>query len=273
MAGASPAEFHYSTKGIARLAADLASPKRLLKTVGLLLVAQGQEAFKTQSFGAFRWKPRYSGGIGGKYLNVAGVISDAEKGGAIKSRRTADRVPALVDTGLLRKSLTSISQMPVKELGAFAVEYGTNVKYAGIHQTGGISFQRVSPTAIKKIGRWLAKQDVREYYKKFSPLFAGMGFKRVKRKGKAVKVYKKMGILERVQKGDDIDEERELSPRIWATKVHKRPFVGITDKYAKMISSEIARLLAKGDGRDASPKERKPVEFNVGGVKFKIGGV
>ena len=210
MAGASPAEFHFSAKGITRLASDLANPNRLLKTVGLLLVAQGQEAFKTQSFGAFKWPPRYRG-VGGKYVNAAGVISDALKGGSIKKRRTADRVPAIMDTGLLRRSLTSRTDS-FKERGAFAIEYGTNVPYAGLHQRGGVSYQHMTPDAKKRIRKWLKREKSPDLWKRFGKLFAS----------------------------------KNRSSAIWRTKVHRRPFVGITEKYSTMISSEVARMLATG---------------------------
>src|SRR3990172_11172050 len=100
------AEFRAGRKGMARLSADLSNPARTLKRIGALLVAQGQRAFREQRFGSAKWPARYSG-ISGPYVSVAGVLADVAKGSNPKARRFADRVPALVDTGLLRRSLTS----------------------------------------------------------------------------------------------------------------------------------------------------------------------
>ena len=208
MAGPAPAEWKWSPKDYDKLLGRLKNPQPVLKTVGLLLVAQGQEAFKAQRFGAFKWAHRYKGSPG-KYINAAGALADLAKGGNIKKRRTADRVPALADTGLLRKSLTS-KTTSFSEKGAFAIEYGTNMPYAGMHQKGGYSRINVTSKMIDKLHKWLSKQNEPDYWDRFGSLFDGSG------------------------------------THVWRTKLHKRPFIGITDKYATQISSEVARVLATG---------------------------
>ena len=210
MAGPAPAEWKWSPKDYDKLLGRLKNPQPVLKTVGLLLVAQGQEAFKAQRFGAFKWPQRYQG-VGGKYINAAGALADVAKGGSIKKRRTADRVPALSDTGMLRKSLTSKSES-FRERGAFAIEYGTNLKYAGLHQTGGFSYMHVTQEMKSRIRKFLKREKSPDYWRRFGKLFA----------------------------------RKTRTFAIWRTRIHKRPFIGITDKYATQISSEVARVLATG---------------------------
>ena len=74
------------------------------------------------------WAPRMN-------PNLAGIFSDANQpGGQIKTRRLESR-PVLMDTGTLKKS---ISSQILNETKAFI---GTNVEYAEVQNEGGYSTQ------------------------------------------------------------------------------------------------------------------------------------
>lgn len=201
------AEALFDRKTLDRLARELPEPKRTLRKIGALLVAQGQKAFREQRFGAIKWKQRYANAPE-PYLNKAGVLRALQAGKNPPARYTQSRVPALVDTGLLRRSLTSKSAVKEYKL---AVEYGTNVKYASIHQSGGAMTMNATGDLRKRIRAWLKKKANRKFWPRFGKILS----KRA--------------------------PQSTIRTRIWP-----RPFIGITPELRAKVSVIVAEDLASG---------------------------
>ena len=133
-------------QGVARLRSLVNNPARLLKQIGVILVASSQKAFDDQKFGDIEWDERYPNQDEPK-LNLAGALSDLNKGSAIKARRFVAR-PAGVDTGTLRRSVAFRVNETRDE-----VEVGSTVEYAGKFHGGGESTQAVTGTARRLFAR------------------------------------------------------------------------------------------------------------------------
>lgn len=114
---------------------SLGNLKPVLTEIGVYLLEKTQDAFRDQSFGSKKWPERMT-------PNVAGIVSDFNKGQKPKKRRFDGR-PALVDTGRLRQSFN----FRVKKN---TVEVGTALGYAQIQHKGGES--KVRLTSIGKAG-------------------------------------------------------------------------------------------------------------------------
>lgn len=129
---------------IARLAAKLKNPKEALKILGLMMVSDSQKAFVDQAYGGKKWPPR------GR-INVMGILADLSLGKTVAKRRF-DQRPALIDTGFLRNSIAS------KVIGN-AVEVGTKVDYAEVHQKGGrVKSEIVTKKIQAALWSWLKKK-------------------------------------------------------------------------------------------------------------------
>lgn len=127
-----------------RLEALLANPAPIYDAIGLLMVAESQQAFVEQSFGGIRWRPR--GGV-----NVFGLLADFEAGRKPPKRRFATG-PALQDTGRLASSISH-------RVLANGVEVGTTLEYAQVHQEGGrTKSARLTPKVQKRVAEWLKRQ-------------------------------------------------------------------------------------------------------------------
>lgn len=129
---------------IKRMAQKLKDPKQALNIIGLMMVAESQRAFKDQAWEGKAWLPR------GK-VNTFGIINDLSLGRSIPKRRF-DQRPALMDTGLLMKSISH------RVRGTY-VEVGTKVKYAQAHQKGGATrSETVTKSVQKQLWAWLQKK-------------------------------------------------------------------------------------------------------------------
>lgn len=132
-------------RAIKALLGRIGSPAPFLKQAGVLLVARTQAAFQKQRrVPGKAWLAR-------SVPNVAGIVADLARGSSVKSRRF-DARPALVDTGQLRNSIT------FRVAGRTTVEVGTRLPYASIHQTGGVSRQRITPRVLEGLAAFLKKR-------------------------------------------------------------------------------------------------------------------
>ncbi len=105
-----------------KVAISGASP--ILKFLAEDAVQYSQANFERQSTFGIKWKPR-------AVPNLHGIINDINEGRKPPIRRIDPR-PALIDTGMLRRSITY-------ELSSTtSVRIGTNKPYAKVHQLGGI---------------------------------------------------------------------------------------------------------------------------------------
>jgi phage gpG-like protein len=147
-----------------RLRGRLQNPEALLKRFGALMVRESSQAFQAQEFDRRRWPERYPN-HGSPVVNIAGILSDFNRGKSPPSRRFADR-PALVDTNELRRSLT----YRVNPAGR-AVEVGSWLDRASRHQEGGTSTQAVSDDAKANLAAFLRTRRGKPYRKKLGFLF------------------------------------------------------------------------------------------------------
>jgi len=138
-----------------RWESNLDDPRRALKHIGALMVAESQRSFREQQHGKDKWEPRAP-------VNVYGIISDFAKGSTPPARRF-ERRPVLRDTGRLSSSIS------FKVLGNTAVEVGTNLPYAGVLQHGGaIESEPITGAVRRALWKWLKPKD--------SDLKAQLGF-------------------------------------------------------------------------------------------------
>lgn len=127
----------------------LQKPEVGLKRIGLRLVAYARDAFQKQESAVGAWPERYPQDSPPK-LNYAGALNDLNAGGRIKARRYADR-PAAIDTGALRRSITS-------EVSNRVVRVGSPLQYAGVQNAGGYTRISIHPRVIPKLRRLQARK-------------------------------------------------------------------------------------------------------------------
>lgn len=135
-----------------------ADMRPLLKKIGMLGVAQAQQAFRNQRLGSIIWPERYPG-QSGPFINKAGAVADLSSGGRIKDRRF-ERRPAGIDTGELSRSMT------YKVTGDDTVDIGSPLEYADRFHDGGESDQPITPavrTALAKEMKRFRKQGGDRY--------------------------------------------------------------------------------------------------------------
>lgn len=188
---------------LAQVEALLRDPSPVLFALGEAAVSFSVRAFTDQAFAGDPWPERYPNQDPGEMVNVAGVVSDLAAGRAsIPARRFEDR-PALVDTGALRDSITW------RLAGADAVEVGSNLPYADMHQRGGISRQPVSSGMRRVLARFLKREKRRRPW-----------------------LGKRLGFL--------------FQKDMLETRVNARPFVGVTDELletlAEIVEDQAERL-------------------------------
>jgi phage gpG-like protein len=132
---------------LTRIAQALEAPERALKQIGVLIVAESQRAFKEQAFGGKPWPAR-------AVPNVFGILADFAAGKAAPPARRFEPRPALRDTGRLAQSIA------FRVLGRTAVEVGTNVEYAAVHQKGGkVESAKITPAVRSALWQWLSRQS------------------------------------------------------------------------------------------------------------------
>ena len=165
-----------------------------------MMVGESQRAFKAQKFGGKKWEPR------GK-VNVYGILADFAMGRKEPPKRRFQDRPALRDTGRLSASIA------FKLPNRFAVEVGTNLDYAAVHQEGGITKSaKITPDVRKALWAWLKKKRDKNLRKQLGWL-----------------LNKKF-----------INKQLE-------GRVPKRPFVGITKETIKDVAEIVGVYIAEAD--------------------------
>lgn len=125
-----------------RISRNVENPSAALRQVGALLVASSQAAFRDQEFNRRQWPARAP-------VNVFGILADLSAGRKPPNRRLQTR-PALRDTGRLQASIS------FQLVGDSAVEVGTVLPYAAVHQRGGpVQSATITSGVQKALARWL----------------------------------------------------------------------------------------------------------------------
>ncbi len=139
----------------------LAAPDRALKQIGALLVSQAQRAFVEQRLGEMEWPERYPEDEE-PFVNVAGLISDFNRGVSAPPSRRFERRPAGTDTGALAGSISFAVR-------GGQVAAGSNLPYASHHQWGGLSSQPVTDGAKRLLEAWLDTPEGAPFREKLTP--------------------------------------------------------------------------------------------------------
>lgn len=211
------------------LAGKLRDLRPALEQIGAALTSISSRAFEEQRLGDVLWDRRYPN-QGEPVVNIAGVLSDLNRGSSIKARRFEGR-PALSDTGRLAGSIDhEIS-------GSDTVRVGTTVEYAGLMQLGGKSKQPVTETAKKKLAKWIASRQ-----------------RKAKKARKEARGPSTNPIARDVAKPDPLVKKLRFLLNVdeLETSVVARPFLGITDEarqdIPRIIADEVARQAGGGHG-------------------------
>lgn len=134
---------------------QLQRPEKLLKLFGIAAASEAQASFDRQGLHfQNEWEPRYPS-QDPPYVNIAGALMDLAKGPNIRAHRFENR-PAVVDTGMLRRSLAPGGS--VRVTGTFSVEVGSSLAYASMHQFGGEQDIPITQTQKDNLVKWYEKQ-------------------------------------------------------------------------------------------------------------------
>ena len=143
---------------LTRIRKRLEDPTVLLRQIGVVVAKNAQKSFVEQSFGSESWSPRYKGTRAGAEpsINIAGALQDFTDGKRKPKNRRFQTTPALMDTGLLRRSL-GVSNS-VKRVSSHAVVVGVFGKaeyYAPYQQFGGTRKTPVTEGALDNYSYWM----------------------------------------------------------------------------------------------------------------------
>lgn len=131
---------------IRRMESALSNPKRALRQIGFIMVAQAEEAFRDQAWDGQPWPPRH-------VPNYFGVIRDFYEGRKEPPKRRWDPRPALRDTGALMRSVTH------RIVGPDTVEVGSAKPYSKIQNEGGpIESLPINDRVRANLAAWLKKK-------------------------------------------------------------------------------------------------------------------
>tara|TARA_R110000824_G_scaffold89186_1_gene218906 strand:+ start:845 stop:1378 length:534 start_codon:yes stop_codon:yes gene_type:complete len=177
------------------------------------MVFESREAFRNQEWNGKKWPERYPN-QGQPKVNIAGIVSDLRQGFKPSKRRFVAR-PALEDTGRLIGSIT------YRAKGPYEVEVGSNVPYASLMQTGGISRQSVTKSVRKNLAQFL--RDLR-------------GTKKGKKRKKGPKdlIAQRLGFLFSIEQLE--------------TQIVPRQFLGVNEKIEKALAKSIESYFDKYGG-------------------------
>jgi phage gpG-like protein len=136
--------------GLARLRRILEDPRVVLDQIGILIVKESGKAFREQKLGNYKWRPR-------KVPNMAGILSDAARGASKPKDQRFRPTPALIDTGLLARSIAH------RLVGRDTVEVGVGgaaKTYADVHQVGGTTQTvPISQAVQERLWEWMKSAD------------------------------------------------------------------------------------------------------------------
>jgi len=189
-----------------RLEGQLRNVETLLIHVGSIWKAHTALAFEDQKLGDWEWAPQYPT-MDPPWINVAGALSDLNKGSFVKPQRFEQAGPGmhgkvLHETGQLKNSIDWSTDTSKKSVKLYAT--GFPATYAGYHQWGGDSSMEVKPLARATLARQL----------KTGP-----------RTGKKKEALKKLGFLFQVDAME--------------TSITQRPFLGFTDDFEAELRQEL----------------------------------
>lgn len=202
----------------------LEDPRFVLTQIGALLVKQSQRAFREQRMGGVKWKDR---GETGMNPNWPAIIADFASGKASPPERRFQDRPVLVDTGMLKKSVT------FKLRGSDTVEVGSMLPYAGVLHAGGESKTKALTKAVQdRIQEWIDKKQGSARKARGKQWGVGTTDKQMRSAAKAA------------QGGDRAKKLRWLlSPSLTGQQLTirhpARPIVGVPADLAKEIEREV----------------------------------
>lgn len=196
------------TDALVALKGRIRDPSGILKKIGAIVESASLASFREQRLGTIEWPERYPN-QGEPFVNIAGLLSDLNEGGNVKSRRLGEsnRRPALIDKGDLKQSPKS------RIVGDKMVETGVSgraAEYAATHQHGLVSTLPVPLATKQKLAKLMLK-------------------------GKPLSPYrsKLLFLLQPNRTSYDVD-------------VVARPFLGVTDKASDEILDAVERHIATG---------------------------
>lgn len=147
--------FGNGPSSIATFRRQLARPEKLLKLLGIAAASEAQKSFDRQGLHfQNEWEPRYPS-QDEPFVNIAGALMDLAKGPRIKPHRFENR-PAVIDTGMLRRSLAPGGA--VRITGTYSVEVGTTVPYGSLQQFGGETDIPITKTQQDNLRKWYLTQ-------------------------------------------------------------------------------------------------------------------
>jgi phage gpG-like protein len=144
----------------------------MLRGIGVLALAQAQEAFAEQRLGDQAWPGRYPNQPDPP-VNIAGILGDFLEGKSVPPTRRFERRKAGIDTGMLLRSLTPAKAIAF-EGGKAAVVVGSSLPQAPSVQFGGkgkpmpvtpqvktllAAFLKTKRGAVKRFKKKQARQD------------------------------------------------------------------------------------------------------------------
>lgn len=131
-----------------RFQKNLSNPTRVLKQIGILAIAEFQEAFVLQRLGREAWAPR-------AVPNRFGIIADFAAGSTPPDRRFDSR-PVLKDTAGGGGMSASFGM----ELGRNTVTIGNSKLYAAAHHLGlEVESEEITEDVQTKLAEWLEGQS------------------------------------------------------------------------------------------------------------------
>lgn len=208
------------------LAELLERPRGILEAIGGFIVKESGKAFREQRLGNFPWKPRVN-------PNWPALLRDAEKGAAKPPQRRFQERPALMDTGLLARSIAHrvVSNTDV-EVGVAGVAKA----YGDKHQVGGEVETAIVTKAIQhRIWLWIKAA------RKAAPRAAARAAASVGTPNQA-KAAKAAGAAGRAAAG--LEKVRWLlNPHLRGQRIrhriHARPFIGLPGTLVQEIERTI----------------------------------
>lgn len=241
-------------KAILKLQRILDNPKPILRQIGMVLLRDAQRSFIDQRLGDIRWPRRYPK-QGFPPVNVAGVVADFLAGRQTPpDRRFKDR-PAGIDTRMTARSLTASKSFNIQ---GYKIEIKSNTPGAANMQHGGISKLPITDGVKQLLGKWL--KTLRNRVKKFGDK-PGIVVESSRKKKKDKSFFGRLFGAKQETVKFKTKTRGEAAMRLAAasrlvylfhetnlrTKVHQRPFFGITDKsLQKMIEIISGKFLPPG---------------------------
>lgn len=228
-----------SAADLVRLAKRIENPAPLLKQMGAMLASDAKASFDRQALGDIAWPERYPGQRA-PFINIAGAVADFAVGRKAPLSRRFDARPAGLDTGDTRRRITFAVIPPD------GVEVGSTSEQAQRLQSGGESKQPVSADTRARIKAFIGKGKKRGVFvPKDVPIEearAALGLKKNAKRNKAGELV--------------VEDPNPYRAKLMfltlpattslTTKVHARPFLGVTDTMKGDLIRATEDFLATG---------------------------